>query len=226
MSTCVTEGSDVANMSAEPDAPGEDGRRDGRRLTITVLRAVAVGLVAALLGLLVWDLVDTSSGASFVTKIDHAKAPPAPQFTLPVLWDRRENWPSALRPRLDDGRLTIAELRGFPVVVNFWASWCIPCREEAPDFSAVAKRYAGRVAFLGIDTQDLKSAAKRFLRRYEVNYVSVRDRTDRTYSAYGLTGVPETYFVDRRGRALSHAVGAIARKDLEQAVRALLDQPQ
>jgi cytochrome c biogenesis protein CcmG/thiol:disulfide interchange protein DsbE len=131
-----------------------------------------------------------------------------------------------LRPRLEDGRVSLAELRGFPVVINFWASWCIPCREEAAAFRAVATRYAGRVAFVGMDTQDLKSAARRFLRRYKVNYVSVRDGSDRTYSAYGLTGVPETYFVDREGRAVSHAVGAISRRDLERSVRALVENPQ
>jgi cytochrome c biogenesis protein CcmG/thiol:disulfide interchange protein DsbE len=199
---------------------------DRRRATVMVSRAAAVGLIAALLGLLVWDLVDTSGGASFVTEIDKGKAPPAPELDLAVLWDRRENWPSAVRPRLDDGRLTLAELRGFPVVVNFWASWCIPCREEASAFNAVAARYAGRVVFVGVDTQDLKSAARRFLRHYKLDYVSVRDGTDQTYSAYGLTGVPETYFIDRRGHAVSHAVGAVARKDLEVAVAALVREPR
>ena len=213
-------------MSAEPETPGSSGERRGRRLPITLLRAAAAGLVAALLGLLVWDLVRTTSGASFVQKIEQGKSPPAPEFALPVLWDRRANWPKVLRSRLDDGRLNLAELRGFPVVINFWASWCIPCREEAAAFRAVAKRYAGRVAFVGMDTQDLKSAARGFLRRYKVNYVSVRDGTDHTYLAYGLTGVPETYFVDRRGRAVNHAVGAVSREDLEQAVRRLVELRQ
>jgi len=214
-------------MSAEPSAAGSHDDRGGRRrLSVTALRVAAVGFVVALLGLLIWDLVGTRSGASFVTKIDRGKSPPAPAFELPVLWDRRANWPSALRPRLEDGRVSLAELRGFPVVINFWASWCIPCREEAAVFRAVATRYAGRVAFVGMDTQDLKSAARGFLRRYKVNYVSVRDGTDRTYSAYGLTGVPETYFVDREGRAVSHAVGAISRRDLERSVRALVENPQ
>src|SRR4051812_29637918 len=121
-------------MSAEPNASGSGSRR---RLLIRASRAAAVALVVLLLGLLVWDLVGTSSGASFVTNVERGKNPAAPAFALPVLWDRRGNWPTALRPRLDDGRVTLAELRGFPVIVNFWASWCIPCREEAPAFRAV-----------------------------------------------------------------------------------------
>jgi len=210
-------------MNADPGASSPGSRR---RLLIRSSRAAAAALVVALLGLLVWDLVDTSSGASFVTQIERGKKPAAPAFALPVLWDRWENWPPALRPRLDDGHVTLAELRDFPVVVNFWASWCIPCREEASAFRAVATRYSGRVAFLGMDIQDLKSAARGFLRRYKVNYVSVRDGSGSTYGAYGLTGVPETYFIDREGRAVGHAVGAISRRDLERSVRALVGNPQ
>ncbi|MFL5963475.1 MAG: TlpA family protein disulfide reductase [Gaiellaceae bacterium] len=196
----------------------------GRRFALTLLRAAAVGLVVALLGLLVWDMFATGSGASFVSQIKQGKKPLAPGFAVPLLWDQHETWPAALRRRLDDGRLSLAELRGFPVVINFWASWCVPCREEAPAFRAAAQRYAGRVAFVGMDIQDLKSTARRFLGRYQVNYVSVRDGSNRTYTAYGLTGVPETFFVDRRGRAIGHSVGAVSQQELEQNVQALLKE--
>jgi cytochrome c biogenesis protein CcmG/thiol:disulfide interchange protein DsbE len=190
-------------------------------LTFAV-RTAAIGVVVALLGLLVWDVLHSGSGASFTTKIKEGKKPPAPAFALSVLWDRRDTWPPALRARVDDGRLGLEELRGYPVVVNFWASWCVPCKEEAPAFHAVAERYAGRVVFVGMDTQDFKGAARRFLSRYDVNYVSVRDGTDHTYTQYGLTGVPETYFIDRSGRAVEHAVGAVSKRELEAGIRALL----
>jgi len=186
------------------------------------VRAAAASLVVVLLGLLVWDLVRSNSGASFVSQIGKGKLPPAPQFTLPVLEDRRATWPPRVRARLDDGRLGLSELRGVPVVVNFWASWCIPCREEAASFRAVASRYAGRVAFVGLNTQDLSGAARAWLKRYQPSYVSVRDGSDRTYQAYGLTGFPETYFIDREGRTRLHVVGSTSRADLERYVRELI----
>jgi cytochrome c biogenesis protein CcmG/thiol:disulfide interchange protein DsbE len=195
---------------------------DPKTVFTIAVRTAAIGVVVALLGLLIWDVVHSGKGASFTTKIREGEEPAAPVFALPVLWDRRDTWPSALRARIDDGRLGLDELRGYPVVVNFWASWCVPCKEEARAFHAVAERYAGRVVFVGMDTQDFKGAARRFLRRYDVNYVSVRDGTDHTYTQYGLTGVPETYFVDASGRAVDHAVGAVSKRELEAGVRALL----
>src|SRR5947199_9785676 len=137
-----------------------------------VTRVVAVAFVLALLGLLIADLVRSSGGARLVKQIDNGKRPPAPSFSLPVVWAHDETWPVGLRRSLDDRRLSLDELRGYPAVLNFWASWCVPCKQEAPAFAAAAKKFKGRVAFVGMDTQDLTSAARRFLTRYEVNYVS------------------------------------------------------
>jgi cytochrome c biogenesis protein CcmG/thiol:disulfide interchange protein DsbE len=179
----------------------------------------------ALLGLLIADLVRSSDGARLVKQVDKGRRPAAPAFSLRVLWAHDETWPPGLRPRLDDGRLSLAELRGYPVVLNFWASWCVPCKEEAPAFAAAAEKFNGRVAFVGMDTQDLSSAARRFLTRYKVNYVSVRDGTDKTYTAYGLTGVPETYFIDRRGRIVVHKIGQASKADLTTSINILLREP-
>ena len=189
---------------------------------LRVARILAVGFVLALLGLLVWDLVRSDKGARLTGEISNGKRPPAPAFALPVLWDHRETWPKALRPRLGDGKLELRELRGYPVVLNFWASWCIPCKEEALAFSAAARRFRGRVVFAGIDVQDLKSSARRFLRRYQVNYVSVRDGGDKTYTSYGLTGVPETFFIGPRGRVIVHSIGRLTTTGLNENIRILL----
>lgn len=185
-------------------------------------RIAATGVVVGLLGVLIWDTTHGSGGATFTAKIERGERPPAPAFALPVIWEHSETWPIDLRPRLGDGTLTLAELRGRPAVINFWASWCVPCKEEAPAFAAAARQFSGRAAFVGMDTQDFTGAARGFLRRYKVNYVSVRDGTDKTYRAYGLTGVPETYFVDPRGRTVEHAVGAVSRRELTKSVEHLL----
>jgi cytochrome c biogenesis protein CcmG/thiol:disulfide interchange protein DsbE len=81
-----------------------------------------------------------------------------------------------------------------------------------------ATTHAGEVVFLGLDVQDFESDALRFLERYDTNYVSVRDGGDSTYSAYGLTGLPETFFLDRRGRVISHWVGEISEQELEAGI--------
>ena len=189
-----------------------------RRPWLRGLQLFTLGLVAGLLALLVWRVITHEQGARLVSQIKAQKDPEAPQFDLKVIWRHTETWPPALRPAVDYNRVSLAELRGYPVVVNFWASWCIPCKAEAPRLAEAARLRAGRVAFLGIDIQDFTSDAHRFLRRYRANYVSVRDGGSTTYDRYGLTGIPETYYLDRRGRILAHSVGEVSKTELEQRI--------
>jgi cytochrome c biogenesis protein CcmG/thiol:disulfide interchange protein DsbE len=183
-----------------------------------VPRVAAVSLVAALVGLLGWATLSAGRGSSLVSRIAAGEAPPAPPFSLEVLWPRAETWPTPARRRLGDGRLDLRELRGRPVVINFWASWCIPCRDEAPILNASARAHAGEVVFLGVNIQDLKTDALAFSREFDTPYVSVRDRGNGTYEDYGLTGVPETYYLDGRGRIVAHSPGAISRASLEEGI--------
>jgi len=157
--------------------------------------------VAGLLGLLIWKVVVGSPGSGFVSAIKRGDKPVAPPFDLPVIWDRTGLWPMSLRHAAGDGRISLAELRGHPVVLNFWASWCIPCKEEAPSFAASARAHQGQIAFLGLDG------------------------SPKTYSAYGLTGVPETYFIDSQGRTVGHAIGAVSRRELEASITGLIAAP-
>jgi cytochrome c biogenesis protein CcmG/thiol:disulfide interchange protein DsbE len=152
-------------------------------------QVVALAAVAGLLGLLVWRLTHQSKPPKI--------GGPAPAFSL---------------RRLDtSGTLALASLRGKPVVLNFWASWCVPCKGEAKMLEDAWQRYRSQgVVFVGIDWHDVKSDARRFLDHHGVTYPTVLDGSGSITDRYGVVGVPETYFIDRRGRLVGeHIVGTV-----------------
>lgn len=184
------------------------------------LQAVALAGVAGLLALLVWNIVHAGRGGHLVAEIRKGKNPPAPNFALPVLWARAETWPPDARRALRDQTVSLRELRGHPLVLNFWASWCVPCKDEAPRLAAAARAHTGQVVFLGIDVQDFKGDARKFLKRFDTPYVSVHGGgSGGIYADYGLTGVPETYWLDARGRIVAQYPGEISRTQLEDGIR-------
>ena len=164
-------------------------------------QALAVALVAGLLALLIWKVAQGSQNEAKIGK-------PAPDFTL---------------GRLDrPGSLQLSSLRGKVVVLNFWASWCQPCKLEAPDLAASAKRWSGRVVVLGVDVNDPSGDARGFMRKYGITYPIVHDNKNVTSPKYGLTGLPETFFLDRRGRIVSHVISGIKAADLQRGVEEAL----
>ena len=197
-------------MSETPSSP----RPENRSLLGLVLRLAALTLVGGLLALLVWRVVNASQGGRLVN--EHKKSI-APDFRLGVLWPHIETWPASTRD-LVRSKVELRSLRGRPVVLNFWASWCIPCAHEAPRLVAAAKAHEGRVLVLDVDVKDFSSDARKFLRRFHVNYVSVRDGGSDTYDAYGLTGLPESYFLDASGRIVEHKIGEISTAELESGI--------
>jgi len=158
----------------------------------TVGQAVAIAAVAALLGLLVWKVVKGDDGGA-AGSLAKGENPVAPAFTL---------------PRVDTtGDLSIASLRGKAVVVNFWASWCIPCKDEAPFLQQTYEKYGKQgLVVLGVDAQDFRQDAKRFLKRFGVTYPIVYDGEGSTLGKWGVTGFPETFFVDRQGRLVGERI--------------------
>lgn len=204
------------------EAPIEVAGERRSRLSLP-LKVIGVGLVAALLALLVWATLAAGRGSSLVARIAAGKKPAAPAFTLGVIWPQTETWPAALKAAVADSRVNLRELRGHPVALNFWASWCIPCRQEAPILHAGAAHYRGQVAFLGVDVKDLTGDARDFARKYKINYVSARDGSgDTTWDNYGLTGVPETYFLDSSGRIVSHIPGEVTAQTLAQGAATII----
>jgi cytochrome oxidase Cu insertion factor (SCO1/SenC/PrrC family) len=99
-------------------------------------------------------------------------------------------------------RTRLRSLRGFPVVINAWASWCPPCRSEFPLFGAAAARYGRKVAFLGVDTNDSASNARAFLSAHPVSYPSYQSSTADLGWLAGIESVPTTVFVDRSGHVI------------------------
>lgn len=109
--------------------------------------------------------------------------------------------------------------RDTPVVVNVWASWCGPCRVEAPLLQKASQRYGDRVVFLGVDARDREADARAFLRRYGITYPNVVDTDDAITSLLGLRGFPTTYIFDRSGKVAASVVGGIS----EQVLASRLD---
>ena len=94
----------------------------------------------------------------------------------------------------------LAALKGHPVVVNVWGSWCGPCRIEFPDFQQQAVRFGSRVAFLGVNAKDNRGDAKRFLRKFPVTYPSIEDPDESVAHKVHAVGYPTTVFYDRAGK--------------------------
>ena len=170
-------------------------------------QAVAVGLVLGLLALLIWK-VTSGNGGGVASKIDHGKIVSAPNFTLGRL-DRA-------------GDLQLAALRGRPVVLNFWASWCYPCNQEAHTLETASHEWAGKATVLGVDVRDATGEARKFLHQHRITYPAVHDNRDKMWPSYGLTGLPETFFVDPRGRVVGHVAGQISAADLRRGIEEAL----
>ncbi len=162
----------------------------------------ALALVLGLLGLLVWKIASDDAPVATVGK-------PVPRFDLPTL--------------SGDGRVAIADHVGTPMVINFWATWCVPCRTEAPLLERAAKRYRDRVVFIGVDVRDFSGDAKDFVDEYGLTYLIAYDGPAKLWEPWGITGLPETFFVHRDGTIIAHKVGEITDEDeLDEAIRKTL----
>lgn len=125
-------------------------------------------------------------------------------------------------------KIHLAALRGKPVVLNFWASWCVPCQSEAPVLSAAAKTYASQgVVFIGIAFQTSESDGKAFLKQHDITYPSGLDPSGDILTNYGITGLPQTVLIDRSGTIVRHFTGQITAATFDPAMQALVKgEPQ
>jgi cytochrome c biogenesis protein CcmG, thiol:disulfide interchange protein DsbE len=125
----------------------------------------------------------------------------------------------SLRPGQPD--LSLEALRGKPVVLNFWASWCVPCRREMPSFASVHAALSDRVTFLGIDNRDFRDAALAFLEKTGVRYASGFDPKGVVASRYGVVGMPTTVFIAPDGTVLETRSGELSSEELKQTISRL-----
>ena len=123
----------------------------------------------------------------------------------------------------DGQTLKLADLRGQVVVVNFWASWCIPCEQEAAELENTWRRYKDKgVVFIGVDYVDTETAAKAFMQRFDITYPNGPDLGTRISQAYRIKGVPETYVVDKTGRLASVKIGPFQQGEMAGVIEPLL----
>jgi thiol-disulfide isomerase/thioredoxin len=191
-------------------------------MILRISQLLAVGLVAALLGLLIWRVAHRSPGATLVGEIAAGKRPEAPNFRLVPLWPDALGATDRLEAAVRRGHVTLADLSGRPTIVNVFASWCGPCKAEAPLFSAAARRYAGRIQFVAFDYHDFARDGRALLRRYASVYVALHDGDGSVSDRWGVTGVPETYVLDPSGRIIQHVPGAVGKHELQPLLKAAL----
>lgn len=122
----------------------------------------------------------------------------------------------------DGSTASIADYRGEPLVVNFWASWCPPCIAEMPEFEEVHQKLRDEVAFLGINTQDTPEAAAVIADETGVTYDLARDPDAELFGAFQVFGMPSTFFISPEGVILDRFTGATTGEQLEETIRELL----
>jgi cytochrome c biogenesis protein CcmG/thiol:disulfide interchange protein DsbE len=133
--------------------------------------------------------------------------------------------PALSLPRLDgSGNLSLADLKGKPVVVNFWASWCTTCKAEAATLVAAEKKWRDKgVVFLGIDAVDKDDAARAYEQQYGVEYPSVTDPSGTTAAQWYVTAYPESFFIDADGRIVSAVRNGLDAPTLDQRIGEILN---
>ena len=163
-------------------------------------------MLVGFLGLLVWGMLNKQpiTGLSGVTMVNRT----APDFTLTTF---------------KGTTISLQDLRGKPAVINFWASWCPPCRIEAPLIERTWRAYKNRdLIFLGVNIQDRKEDALNYIREFNITYPNGPDPTGEISIDYGVSGLPVTFFISSQGEVVRRRVGAVEKSVLISAIEEIM----
>lgn len=176
-------------IDLDPQGPkGPGGPKQGSRSRGLIIAAIVVGAV-----LLLWVLIFAGAGRKGLDN-ESPEGKQAPGFELDTIYGKHVDF---------------ADLQGKPVFVNFWASWCGPCKDEAPVLADAYRRWKGSgIVFLGVDEADSAPWARAFEEFYGIGYDSAFDPSGLQYQRWGLSGYPETFLVDPQGKIIAKKIGA------------------
>lgn len=183
-------------------------RPSGRRLLVAGAVMLAIICLLALLGYGVLSRQGNGFGVNAVSQLGRVQGGPAPDFQI----------------QLYNGKtFRLSAQRGHAVLVNYWASWCAPCRDEASVLQRAWQQYQGRgIRLVGLDIWDSEKDARTFMREFGVRYPTGPDLQGSAAIDYGVSGIPETFFIRRDGTMARHWIGPLTDQQVNAFVQELL----
>jgi cytochrome c biogenesis protein CcmG, thiol:disulfide interchange protein DsbE len=178
------------------------------RRALSPVAIAVICVLVALLALLAYGIAQNSPDRSVEQSLRSGERKQAPDVDLPKLGG--------------DDTSSLADYRGQVVVLNFWASWCKPCKDESPLLERWQGRMRGRGTVLGIDGHDVTSDAQAFIRKYGLSYPMLHDHDGDVAADYGVLGFPETFVIDRQGRIVAVQRGPVDSQFMRANVEPLL----
>jgi cytochrome c biogenesis protein CcmG/thiol:disulfide interchange protein DsbE len=190
----------MSNITHEPHPALDIEEVNPQPWKRSLANLIGFGFLFALMGLLGWGLIKVQKGP--------VQDGIAPDFSL---------------TSFEGETLTLSELQGQVIIINFWASWCPPCRDEAPYLEQTWRKYKDQdVIFIGVDYVDTDKEALAYIEEFDITYFNGPDIGTRISQAYNIQGVPETFFIAKNGELRGMHVGPLFPPDLDNKIEGLL----
>ena len=181
------------------------------RRALSPVPIAVVCVLLALIALLAYGLAQNEPDRGVDEALARGERSPAPALELPKLGGA--------------GSASLADYRGQIVVLNFWASWCKPCKDESPLLQRWHRRMHGRGGtVLGVDMMDVTDQAEEFIDEYDLTYPMLKDKDGKGVEQFGVAQYPETFVIDRQGRIAAVARGPVDEQFMQRSVAPLLER--